>query len=313
MTIDSPSNEVVILNPTSCSDQDFDLVRKHVELKGYGLKVTGEAGDAIRYARDAANDGSSTLVAAGGDGTVNEVISGIHKAGAFDRVSLGVIPLGTGNNFAKNIGVGDIQSSFRVLEEGEPRRIDVGSADSRLFVNSFVAGLTADSSSETSRDMKNRLGVLAYVLTTLRSLSEFQPFHLAVELNDSAGMIAWAGEAICVLVGNGRRFTARGSTQANMEDGLFEVVVIEGVPALDLMSETVVDQLFELGSSHVIRFRSSDLSISIRKPESIRFSLDGEIIERGEITLQIRPRILEVFVGPSYTPDPDPHEPPTGN
>ena len=296
---------VVIANPNSGSGKHVDAVRAEAESRGYAFELTGSAGEAVDLARAAARGDASTVVAAGGDGTVNEVVRGIERADALDEVTFGVVPVGTGNNFAKNIGVPDIETAFAVLEDGERRRIDLGRADGRPFVNSCIAGLTADSSSETSAKMKNTLGVLAYVITTLRSVSEFDSLRLTVEMGGEEGE-AWTGEAICVLIGNGRRFTTAGGAQADMEDGLLDVAIIEDVSALDLMSDTVGEQLFGRDSRYVVRLRASALDVTIRDSESVRFSLDGEIVRRERLSVGVDPSALTVAVGETYDPDPDP-------
>jgi YegS/Rv2252/BmrU family lipid kinase len=300
------TDTVIIQNPQSGSGDHADAVRERAALLGYTLERTEEAGDAISLTQEAVEAGFSTIVAAGGDGTVNEVVRGIDRAGAFDDVTFGLLPLGTGNNFAKQIGITDLDAAFAVLEDGDRRRIDLGRADDRLFVNSCVAGLTANSSSETSAAMKNRIGTLAYVITTLRSVSDFESLPLTIESSDSeTGPTTWSGDALSVLVGNGRRFTTEGDSQANMEDGLFDVTVIKDAAALDLMGDRIVEQLLGQDSEHIDRFQTSSLTITVHTPETIRFSLDGEIIQYGELSLDVRPRTLRVAVGDTYDPNPD--------
>jgi len=115
-------------------------------------------------------------------------------------------------------------------------------ATDRPFVNSCVAGLTAESVSGTSGALKSRIGGLAYVLTTLRTVTDFEPLQLTIDNEMSDGDTpTWSGEALCVVVGNGRQFAADGTTQANMEDGLFEVAIVTDVPAIDLMSDAVLE------------------------------------------------------------------------
>lgn len=302
----TPAETVIVLNPQSGSGRHVESVRRRAELRDYPVRQTEAAGDAIRFAREAAEAGTDTVVAAGGDGTVNEVIQGIDRAGALDDVTLAILPVGTGNNFATNIGITDLDTGFAVVAEGERRRIDLGQADGRPFLNSCVAGLTADASDETSHEAKHRLGVLAYVVTTLRSVSDFEALRLAVDI-DAGGTetTAWAGEAICVLVGNGRRFTAGGSEQADMEDGRFDVTVIEDIPAIDLMSELLVERLLGARGSHLVRTQAPAVTITIGNPESVRFSLDGEIIEARELSLRVRPKALTVAVGDGYRPHPE--------
>jgi diacylglycerol kinase family enzyme len=121
--------ETVVENPRSGSGDHVDTVRERVALLGYGHERTQKEGDAITLAQQAAERGTSTIVAAGGDGTVNEVVRGIDRADALEDVTLGILPLGTGNNFATQIGVSDLDTAFDIVENGERRRVDLGRAN----------------------------------------------------------------------------------------------------------------------------------------------------------------------------------------
>ena len=303
--IDS-AGTVVIVNPNSGDGQHADGIRSQAEDRGYAVRETEAEGEAATFAREAAESGASTVVAAGGDGTINEVLRGIDAADAFDSVTFAVIPAGTGNNFAGNIGVTGIEDAFDVVENGRRRRIDLGRTDDHLFVNSCVAGLTAESSGDTSDQMKERLGVFAYVVTTLRSLKEFESLPLSVDIYEGGReTTAWEGDAMTVLVGNARRFVPGEDSQANVEDGRFDVTVVENVSKLDLMSDTVAGTLFGRDSEYVTRFQAPALEITLQQPESIRFSLDGEIVEDNSLSLYTDPETVEVAVGDGYEPDPE--------
>ncbi|WP_138005303.1 diacylglycerol/lipid kinase family protein [Halalkalirubrum salinum] len=300
------SNTIIIQNPQSGTGDHVDAVQDRAELLGYTIKRTENAGDAILLTQEAAEAGFDTIVAAGGDGTVNEVVRGIYQAEAFADVTFGVVPVGTGNNFAEQLGITDLDAAFSVLKKSDHRRIDLGRANDRLFVNSCVAGLTANSSSETSADMKNRMGTLAYVITALRSISDFDSLPITIDsCKTKPGTRAWSGKALSVLVGNGRRFTTAGDSQANMEDGLFDVAVIKDADTLDLMSDRIVERLFGRDSAHIDRFQTSSLNITVHTPDTIRFSLDGEIIKYNELSLDVCPQTLTVAVGDTYDPNPD--------
>lgn len=298
------TDTAIIYNPQSGSGAHVDDVRARADLRGDTLKRSERAGEAVALTEEAVEAGYSTVVAGGGDGTVNEVVQGIHRADAFDDVTLGILPLGTGNNFAKQIGITDLEAAFAALEDGPRRTIDIGTATDRPFVNSCVAGLTAASVGETSDDLKSRIGGLAYVLTTLQTVTEFEPLQLTVDDESDGDAPTWSGEALCVMVGNGRQFAADGTTQANMEDGRFEVAIVKDVPALDLMSETVLERLFGQDSAHIDRFRASEIDIRGHSSDPIRFSLDGEVIEQRDIGLTVRPNVLRLVVGAGYEPVP---------
>lgn len=301
---DSPET-VVITNPSSGDANHTDAVRSRAELLGYEHRETEAGGDAVEFAREAAEAGAGTVIAAGGDGTVNAVLRGVDEADAFDGVTFGVVPVGTGNSFAGNVGVEGIEHAFDVLEDGRRRRIDLGRTDESLFVNSCIAGLTAEASGDTSSDMKSRFGVLAYVVSTLRSVSEFDALPLTVDAyGDGRETTAWEGDALMVLVGNARRFVRGDDTQADVEDGEFEVTVVEDVSTLDAVGEAVTTGLFAADSEHVRRFRAPALEIALRESDTIRFSLDGEILSRNSLTVDTEPGAVEVAVGESYQPDP---------
>jgi len=292
---------VVVLNPESGSGSHSATVRQRADELGYTLVATDTDGDAVALAAAAARRGADTLVAAGGDGTVNEVIRGIGRADAFDRVTLGVVPVGTGNNFAKQLGIVGPDAAFDVVESGERRRLDLGRANGHLFVNSCIAGLTADSSSRTSPAMKQRLGVLAYVVTTLRTVSDFESLRLTVAIDGrDRSEPAWTGDALGVLIGNARQFGPAKHGPADAEDGLFDVAVIEDVPVLSLMSDAVVERLLGRNSTYITRFQAGSLSVEVHNPSSVRFSLDGEIIQERRLSFESLPRTLSVAVGEQY-------------
>ena len=295
---------VIIYNPQSGGGSHADKVEDRADLSGYAVERSERAGEAVLLTREAIEAGYETIVAAGGDGTVNEVVQGIDRADAFDDVTFGILPLGTGNNFAKQIGITDLETAFAALDDGTRRTVDIGMATDRPFVNSCVAGLTAASVSETSSALKSRIGGAAYVLTTLRTVTEFDPLRLTVDDTSGGDTPTWRGEALCVMVGNGRQFAADGTTQANMEDGRFEVAIVKDVPKFDLMSDAVFERLFGRDSPHIDRFRAESVDIESGSGDPVRFTLDGEIIERHDIALSVRPRTLRLVVGEGYDPEP---------
>jgi diacylglycerol kinase (ATP) len=303
---DSPPG-VVVLNPVSGGGEHAEQVRRRATLLGYSVRETEEDGDAVTFAREAAEEGATVVAAAGGDGTLNEVVRGVAEAGALDRVTVGVIPAGTGNNFARHIGIPSVEEGFDVLEGGEARRLDLGTANDRPFVNSCVAGLTADASAETTPELKNSLGVLAYVLTTLRTARSYEGLPLRVTAWERGHRSdEWTGDAFLVLVGNGRRFSAEGDGQADMEDGRFEVVIVEDVPVADLVGQALLERLFGEDAAHTTRVRATSLEITGLSPEPVSFSLDGEIIESRTLSLDVRAGALRMLVGAGYDPAPEP-------
>ncbi|RRJ27770.1 diacylglycerol/lipid kinase family protein [Halocatena pleomorpha] len=309
---DSPSMAVspdsdrwqIILNPTSGTEDHVEKVRSYANDRGYAVTETEQAGDAIELGKDAAQKGVSRLAACGGDGTIHQVVEGYDEAGSLSDVTFGVIPAGTGNNFAQNLGIERIERAFELLETGERRQIDVGVADDELFTNSCIAGITAKTSSETDSDLKERFGTLAYVLTGIRQAAEFDPLHVEIDTGTAVSGSTWQGEALCILIGNARRFAGNGG-QANAEDGLFEVLIVEEMPTNDLLTEAAIQRWFGTETEHMLRFTSDHLEITNQRDTDVEFSLDGEIRAHQELSLHIRPRELEIVVGPEYSPEPE--------
>lgn len=302
-------SRLLVLNPTSGSEDHVDRMRRLAADHGFAIRETERAGDAIEIARTA----DAELVAAcGGDGTLNEVIFGLWQAEAMDEVVVAVVPAGTGNNFAGNVGVEGIEHAFEVLEHGEIRQLDLGLAAAgtgahsptvRPFVNSCIGGLTADASARTSREDKSELGVLAYVLNTFRSAVEFDGMWLHVE-TDGAAESTWDGEAAMILVGNARRFPAEGRTQANVEDGLFDVAIVEERPAVDLVGEAALARLLGRDVPHVDRLRTPSLAVEVVGDDPVAFSLDGEFLTTDQLALETERGALSMPVGERYRPDP---------
>ncbi len=294
---------VVLLNPDSGDGSHVDHVHDLAKLTGFTVYETQRAGHTVELTKEAIADGAKVIAACGGDGTVNEVVCGIDDADAFDQVTLGVLPGGTGNNFAQNIGIETIDEGFEVLAEGETRQIDLGVANGRPFVNSCVSGITAEAVSQTTSDSKQRFGVFAYVANTLRELPDFEGFDLVLADPDS-DEILWEGSAVTVHIGNARRFDNELVVQADMEDGLLDVTVVESMPKPDLLETAATYRLFGEDRDAITRVKTDSVEIDVRREEPLNFSLDGEMISAGHLSVSNRPRTLSLLVGDGYEVDP---------
>lgn len=314
---------VLVLNPVSGSADHADRVREWATDHGFTVRETEEEGDAVRFARNAS--GADLVAACGGDGTVNEVVRGLREAESLGETTLAVVPAGTGNNFAGNVGVRSLEHAFDVALDGETRDIDLGVARAastrRPFVNSCVGGLTANASAATSPDEKTSLGVLAYVLQTARALVDADPVTVHIDARgedpgpdepatdtggDDGGETVpdeWHGDAACVLVGNARRFPAEGRTQADVEDGAFDVTVVEEFPKSGLAGEAALVRLLGEGTPHIRRFTAPSLTLTVLDGTT-SFSLDGEMVETDQLHAETHGRALSVRVGDDYDPTP---------
>ncbi|WP_254767174.1 diacylglycerol/lipid kinase family protein [Salinilacihabitans rarus] len=294
----------IVVNPKSGGEDHVARVTMLGRERGFDVRRSEREGHAAELAREAAAAGADLVAAAGGDGTVNEVVNGLLAADALDRTALGVIPAGTGNNFATNVGIEGVDHAFEVIEGGERRDVDLGVTNERAFVNSCVGGVTAEASGATSPESKSQFGVLAYVKATLERVSEFDSIPLRVETRGD-GADPWEGEAVFVLVGNCRRFTTARAAQANVEDGLFEVTIVERANAIDLVGEAALEATVGRQAENIVRRRAPSVTVEHRGDGAVEYSLDGEMLAAPRLSMATRPGALTVAVGEGYDPDPD--------
>lgn len=289
----------VILNPTSGTADHVDDVHQFANERNYTIQETTHEEHAVQLAQDAAGNDVDRLAVAGGDGTLHEVVRGLVEASSLGKVTLGVIPTGTENIFATTIGVAGIEEGFDLLEHGEQRRIDVGFAGEEPFVVSCIAGFPAEVSVAASSDLKERFGSLAFIVASLQKLTEFEELQIELTAISNGEETTWSGDALCVLVGNVLQFVNRGG-QANVEDGLFDVVLIKQMPAGDILAEATAQRVFGRDTEHVIHVQTSHLKIRGRGSDPITFSLDGELNTHDELMLFTDPQSLTVCVGSTY-------------
>lgn len=302
---------VLVRNPNSGDRETSKRAAQLATSRGFDVRNSTAPGETRTLAAEAAGETEVTqVVACGGDGTLNEVVRGVGDADAFDDVELGVVPAGTGNDFADNLGIRGIEHAFNVLADGDLRRLDLGwfEDETRPFVNSCVGGLTAEASAKTTPAAKKRLGVLAYVLRTLAETRSFEGLELDVRAGGDGstadrGETLWTGQAVMLLVGNGRRFPGERMRQANMEDGLLNVVIIERAPTIDYLSQGAADKLLRRGASHLSRLKVPRLDVR-HEGDPVVFSLDGETLERNDLTLRARQGAMRFRVAGSYDPEP---------
>ncbi|PSQ03742.1 hypothetical protein BRC97_12755 [Halobacteriales archaeon QS_6_71_20] len=313
------TRRVLVRNPESGDREAGERAVAMARERGYEIRTTEEAGDEVRMAREAATDGADAVVACGGDGTVNGVVRGVLGAGRLDEVALGVVPAGTGNDFAENVGVADVEAGLDAVDAGETRRIDLGiveapgagadesaaaaggDATRRPFLNSCVGGLTAEAGARPESSLKQRMGVLAYVLTTLQHTRSFEGLELTVRAGEERDPV-WSGEAVLLVVGNARNLPGQ---PANVEDGELDVVVVERAPATDFLAAGAVDRVFGGETPYLSRFRTPSLVVEAGRPR--QFSLDGELLKRRRIAATTLERSVTFAVGEGYEPPPDWH------
>ena len=191
---------------------------------------TSGPGDATELAREAVRGGANIVAAAGGDGTIGEIVNGLVGT----DVALGVIPMGTGNDFARSLGIGtDVDKAIYNLLEGIPIAIDVGKTQGRFFVNVSGCGLDAVVAQRVNTGFRWLRGSSAYLAALLQSLLPYRAATIRLTLDNEI----IETKALLCSVANARYYGGgmRIAPDAMLTDGLFDICLIEEVGKIEFL------------------------------------------------------------------------------
>ena len=281
----------VVLNPKARSELSGGLPARISKLSPR-VKIcpTEYAGHASEIAYNLVKEGHKMVVAAGGDGTVNEVANGLARANIeMDRdfeedAALGVLPTGTMNVFAVELGFSpfDIGNCWRVIESGATRTVDLWKANDHLFVQLAGVGFDAEVIRGTSWERKKKYGPLGYAITALSLIKGKHP-ELEVTVPGREPI-----KGATVLIGNGKRYGGPSKlfSDAINDDGLLDVIVMDGMGFGNLLRllRAFAFQGFE-SVEGVTYFQASEFSVTGTEP--IGLEIDGELV--GETPVEFRP------------------------
>ena len=293
----------VILNPAAGADAAPDYVQTLSARLGrrFGaveVVLTTAAGDAERAAMVAVEDGCEHLIVGGGDGTLNEALNGVASIdGGLERTVFGLVPLGTGNDFAAALGLPtDVEAALDVLLGGRVRAVDVGVVNGRVFVNVSGGGFIAEVSESVTPQMKSIAGRLAYLIGGAQALLDFEPVGATIvaepePVRVEGGLYAFA---VCNsrLIGGGKLI----APYAVIDDGLLDVCVIDAMPALEFVALLrEVAQGTHTNDPRVRYVRASMTTFSFDRP--IKVNTDGEAFEAVSCTYTVMPGAARFIAG----------------
>lgn len=286
----------VSLNGKGAGNSQVRAAINRIRDEGQPLEVrcTWEGGDAARFAQEALRDGVDVLVAGGGDGTINEVVNGILSADTSPQMALGVLPLGTANDFARGCGIPlEPYDALKLATEGESVSIDIPSANGVYFTNVASGGFGAEITVGTSPQLKKAMGGGAYALTGIVTAAKMEPYAgRFVSADESA-----EGSFIIMAVGNARQ--AGGGFQvtrnAILNDGLMDVMAITDFQTRELGLVIQELQDFTNRENQFVHYRQLpefEIEVSGRLP----INLDGEPHCWDHIKFEILPQCLPVVL-----------------
>ena len=265
-------------------------------LRPAGLVTTKKRGDAEKLSRTAARRGCDYLVVAGGDGTLNEIVNGVAQTRRRPRI--GIVPLGTGNDFARTLGLPlSIEENIDILRSGKGRSIDivrVRSRRARYFVNVAAGGFSGIVRKKMTPEIKKSWGPLAYIRGAAAALPKLHAYKTRIVL-DTGEQIST--DLYNVVIANGR-FAAGGlpiAPDADPADALLDVVLIpkRSGPEMALLGAEII--LGKHFSSSAIIFRRAK-KISVRSRPGMWFNVDGELVGTAPATFQILPSALKFII-----------------
>lgn len=292
---------LLIVNPAARHGETGPLVpalRRLLQHVDYDLRLTGHTGHAAQIAREAS--GYDTIVAVGGDGTVNEVLNGIMSRPGDDRPALGLIPTGSGNDTRRTLGVPeDIAEATLTVLSGRRRRFDVGVCNGMYFNNSFSAGLDARVTAKAVeyKTTTSRVGLWLYLTAAIHVvLNELYPYHVRVtwdgsETEETDLLIVAA--TIGATYGGGFKVTP----DAVPDDGLLEVCTIDPLSlphALLRLPFMIIGKHTAMKVVHMSRRRS----VLIESNDPMPAQIDGEVLLDRRFEISIMPKAVECIVPP---------------
>jgi len=298
----------LIVNPVAGTDLAADYLplinrRLRERVGAMDIVLTVAEGDAVTAAQQAVAAGYEQLFVAGGDGTLNEVINGIGMVrGGFEQTVVGIIPLGTGNDFATEIGIpSEIDAALDWLAEAVVVRVDLGVLGDRHFINVSGGGFIAEVSEAVDPQLKTIAGKLAYLIGGAQVLMTYEGAHATLLVEGAVGdlpateSLALHAFAVCnaPMIGGGRLI----APTAIINDGLLDICLIESMPTLEFVALLRrVSSGDHVDDRRVHYFRATGIELQFDR--TIKVNTDGQVLEADHCRYRILPRAARLLAHP---------------
>ena len=289
-----------IFNPRSgkglIKNKLFDIIDIFVK-GGYEVIVhpTQAPMDGCNIAKEMAKD-MDLVVCSGGDGTLDEVVSGLMQSGC--SVPLGYIPAGSTNDFANSLNIpNDMVEAAHMIVEGKPYSFDVGSFNDDTFIYIAAFGLFTDVSYETNQDLKNIFGHVAYLMEGAKKILDIKSYHMKVEANGKV----YEGNYMYGMITNSHSvggFKNLTGPDVEMDDGLFEVTLIK-LPKTPLeLNEIITSLATQNDNTDLIdSFKTDNLTVHSVEETPIAWTLDGEFGgDHVDVSIRNEKRALDIII-----------------
>lgn len=280
MLSESKQNLMLVINPTAGKNRARDnvfMLINYFFTHNYHVTVfpTQAKGDACRYVAEFASQ-YDAVVCVGGDGTLNETVTGLMLCEPEARPRLGYIPAGTTNDFANTLGISsDMQQSAQQFCHGDIFQCDIGRFNGKYFTYIAAFGIFTEVSYETPQPLKNALGHAAYLLEGIKSLTSVQRYHLKITCDDEQ----IEDDFIYGQISNSTSIAGImdiSHTGVQLDDGLFEVLIVR-MPSNVIELNGIISSLMfqKVDDSPYIYFRRAK-SVTVISEMPLTWTLDGE-------------------------------------
>ena len=284
---------MLIINPTSGGEKALDykekLENKAKEYFGYvETKITEKAKDATAFAEEASKENYEAVIVFGGDGTVNEVISGIAEKDYIPK--LGIIPGGTGNLITKLLEISqDIDEAIDQLDFNKTNSIDIGKANKSYFGYIFSVGSLPEAIHNVEIEDKTKYGVLAYAINTIKSVIKDEVFNIKIETENGS----YEGEASQVLVLLSNYYADKKIFEEN-KDGYANILILKNasiISKLSLIPDLLKGDIVE--NDNIEYIKAKDITIS--SDTKLESDIDGDQSDDLPVKITVLGNHIEIY------------------
>lgn len=284
---------MVVLNPSSGKEKALQYEQLIIkQLHNYEVEVrhTEGEGDATRFAKEACDAQFDAIVLVGGDGTLNEGINGIAEQP--HRPIVGIVPLGTVNDFARALGISLEPEEAIQLLGGASRKADIGKVNDHYFTNVVAIGSLADAVGDVSVEQKTALGPLAYLVEGVKAAVQNDSFQLDAEL-DGQRVQTEAMMFICVLTNTVGSFE-QVTEDADVSDGLLHCFVIQSTNVMKVLgvAKNLLTGQYD-DDENIERYDVKRAIVSADQP--MELNVDGDLIGQVPANISILHNHIEFF------------------
>jgi len=294
------ATELVFWNPGSGRADEIDPLREVLPPEHSNWVALSKKRDLAGEIRQAVSQGCQTVVAAGGDGTVNAIVNALMAIDESNRPALAILPLGTANDFAGTLAIpDDILQAAELIRSADPVPVDVvhvgGQGFGRYFANVAAGGNGVRVSEALTDEIKARWGAFAYIRGAVEVLPDMTSFRISARCDQEefVDLDCWA-----VLVANGKTNAGRikVAPKASTTDGLIDVIIIRDGDIGDMVQIVADNLLGDFLECERVIFRQVK-SLSLHSEPPMRFTIDGEVVNEEPVQFDVVPSAIRMHVG----------------